>query len=588
MYARDEKLNSNFRKLILTHLEQKQQIKPSQERILQTALNAAQTGIWYWNIDTDKLMVNEAWAQLIGCTPGELYPFSAKRWFKRCHPEDREIIREILNNVIQTNTKHFSFRTRLKHKNGDWVWAQFNGGITELDSFGNPSILSGTSTDISELYQSKTKLQYRYEIEKLVSEISSDFVGIQLCDLDDVINRTLRKIGQFLAVDRCYVFQFRDHNSFMDNTHEWHATSISPEITRLQNLPVSIFPWWMKKLTKLEHIYIRRVKELPIDAGAEKEILRSQSITSLLVVPIHFQKNLLGFMGFDSVLKEKSWLEADIHLMNTVAHAIASALNANIHQKVLVKAKEKAEESDHLKSAFLATVNHELRTPLHHILGFSDLLRMNKIPTDEISNFADKIYRSGKNLLQIIEDILNLALADESYVQIRKEYLKGSDMFLQHKTLLDEMLNSSEKGKNLKLRYNPSPNFISNHFIADSIKINQIIINLLKNAIKFTKSGTIEYRADIADNSLSIQIKDSGIGIPQHQQELIFDFFRQIDDSSTRVYSGIGVGLAISKRITKILGGELTVCSIPKKGSTFTLKVPIEMAANLEKETRKM
>ena len=162
----------------------------------------------------------------------------------------------------------------------------------------------------------------------------------------------------------------------------------------------------------------------------------------------------------------------------------------------------------------MATVNHELRTPLHHILGFSDLLRMNKIPTDEISNFADKIYRSGKNLLQIIEDILNLALADESYVQIRKEYLKGSDMFLQHKTLLDEMLNSSEKGKNLKLRYNPSPNFISNHFIADSIKINQIIINLLKNAIKFTKSGTIEYRADIADNSLSIQIKDSGIGIP--------------------------------------------------------------------------
>jgi PAS domain S-box-containing protein len=569
-------------------LEPKQKIKQSQESILQTALNAAQTGIWHWNIDTDKLMVNEAWAQLIGYTPGELYPFSAKCWFKRCHPEDRTIIRETLNNVIQTNSEHFSFRTRLKHKNGDWVWAQFNGGIAAFNSYGNPKVLSGTSTDISELYQSKNKLQYRYEMEKLVSEISSDFIGVQLFDLNEVINRTLRKIGQFLTVDRCYVFQFRDNNSFMDNTHEWHTKGVSPEIKRLQNLPSSIFPWWMKKLNKLEHIYIRQVHELPVDAGTEKEILMNQSIISLLVVPIHYQKNLIGFIGFDSVVKEKKWHEADIHLMNTVAHAIASALNANLHHKNLVEAREKAEESDHIKSAFLATVNHELRTPLHHILGFSDLLRMNKIPAEEISNFADKIYRSGKNLLQIIEDILNLALADESYVQIRKEYIKGSEMFLQHKTLLDEMLKSSEKDKTLELTYNPSSNFVNNHFITDATKINQVIINLVKNALKFTISGTIEYRADINNDSLSIQIKDSGIGIPQHQQELIFDFFRQLDDSSTRVYNGIGVGLAISKRITKILGGELTVCSIPGKGSTFTLKVPIEMAANLEKATRKM
>ena len=588
MCAGDEELNSNFKKLILTHLEQKQQIKQSQESILQNALNAAQTGIWHWNIDTDKLIVNEAWAQLIGHTPGELYPFSAKRWFKRCHPDDIAMITETINGVFQENNKHFSFRARLKHKNGSWVWAQFNGGITEYDSFGNPKILSGTSTDITELYQSKNNLRYRYEIEKLVSEISSEFVGIQLNDVDKVIDQVLKRIGEFLKVDRCYVFQFRDNNLFMDNTHEWHAPAISSEKERLQDLPSSVFPWWMKKLTKLEHIYIRQVSELPKDAGAEKEVLKSQSINSLLVVPIHFQKNLLGFIGFDSVVEEKTWLDADIHLMNTVAHAIASALNANIHHHVLVEAKEKAEESDQIKSAFLATVNHELRTPLHHILGFSDLLRMNKIPAEEISNFADKIYRSGKNLLQIIEDILNLALADESFVQIREDYIKGREMFLQHKTLLDEMLKSSEKGNKLELIYTPSSEFIGHYFIADCSKINQVIINLLKNAIKFTSSGTIEYKADIKDNKLSIQIKDSGIGIPEHQQKLIFDFFRQLDDSSTRVYSGIGVGLAISKRITKILDGELTVCSLPGKGSTFTLKVPIQMATNLEKATRRI
>ncbi|MGQ7870026.1 GAF domain-containing sensor histidine kinase [Sunxiuqinia sp. sy24] len=568
-------------------MEQKQQIKSSQESILKNAFNAAQTGIWHWSIDSDRVLINDAWAQLIGYTPEELYPFDLAQWLNLCHPENRTLVSKTLNRILKMGTNHFSFRTRLRHKNGGWIWGQFNGGIAELDSFEKPAALSGTLTDLSELYQSKSNLRYRYEIEKLVSEISSDFVGAHLYDTDKAINQALTKIGQFLNVDRCYVFQFRENTTIMDNTHEWCTKGIQPEAELLQNIPSSVFPWWMDRLTKLEHLYIKQVNDLPIEAIAEKEILKSQSIISLLVVPIHFQQKLLGFIGFDSVAKEKEWLEADIHLMNTVAHAIASALNAKSYQEVLVQAKEKAEESDQIKSAFLATINHELRTPLHHILGFSDLLRMSKIPVAEISNFADRIYKSGKNLLQIIEDILNLAQADETYVKIRKEYLHGNELFLQHKNLLDEMLKSSDKEESIKLIYNPSAKFLNNHFISDNSKINQVIINLLKNAIKFTSSGSIEYRAEIKNKMLSFQIKDSGIGIPRDQQKLIFDFFRQLDDSSTRIYSGIGVGLAISKRITKILQGRLTVCSIPGKGSTFTLKIPVEMAANLQKETRK-
>lgn len=567
-------------------MKQKQKIKPSRESILQNALEAAQIGVWHYVLQNEEVIINEAWAEIIGYSVEDLSPFNMTFWLTICHPDDRDNISQKLNQFVKSKNKHFSFRSRLKHKNGYWVWTLVNGNITETDSFGNPLALSGTITDISGANEkSDSHLHYRYEIEKLVAGISSDFVGIQVHDTDEVINQTLKKVGQFLKVDRCYVFQFKNYNTLMNNTHEWCNHGITPESGNLQDLPTSVFPWWMKKLNKLEHIHIKQVKNLPAYAEAEKEILESQSIISLLVVPIHYQKKLIGFIGFDSILEEKEWPEADIHLIKTVAHTIANAFNAQAHQEALLLAKEKAEESEQIKSAFLATINHELRTPLHHIMGFSELLRMNKIPAHEISNFADKIYKSGKNLLQIIEDILNLALADESYVQIRKEYFKGKDLFLQHKVLLDEMLKSSEKGDQIKLIYTPSERFVNEQYIADSSKINQIIVNLLKNAIKFTNSGSIEYRAEIHKNELIFRIKDTGIGIPQHQQQIIFDFFRQADDSSTRIYSGIGVGLAISKRITKILNGELSVQSIPGKGSTFILRIPVEVTPNLVKET---
>ncbi|WP_159521818.1 ATP-binding protein [Sunxiuqinia indica] len=566
-------------------MEQKPKIQISQTGIIKNAFEAAQIGIWHWSVNSNELIINEAYAKAIGYSCKELAPYNGDLWTSICHPDDQETLVADLNGLPQTSKKHFAFRARLKHKNGSWIWAQVNGGISGYNPDGSPAEVSGTLTDISELYQSKNTLDYRLQIEKIVSTISADFVGFQPKDLDKHINKAIKKIGEFLDVDRCYVFQFENHNSIMNNTHEWCKKGIPSELKNLQNIPTLAFPWWMKKLNMLKHINIKQVKRLPKYAAAEKEILLSQSITSLLAVPIHYREVLLGFIGFDSISKSREWPKADIHLLKTIAHTIANGLNANASQKVLIEAKEKAEESNKIKSAFLATINHELRTPLHHILGFSELMRMNKIPPNEISSFADKIHRSGNHLLQIIEDILKLALADSSFVKVRKESFKGMEMFLQHKTLLEELVRSSNKESQIELIYKPTPNLVNQKFIADNNKINQVIVNLIKNAVKFTHSGQIEYHANISDNTLLLKIKDTGIGIPHHQQKLIFDFFRQGDDNSTRAYSGIGVGLAISQRITNIMGGELSVQSIQGKGSTFTLSIPVEVISAVKAET---
>lgn len=546
------------------------------KKLLQKAFKHAQIGVWYWDIKNDEIIINEAWTNLIGYSAIELDPFTPDNWVKICHPNDQEFIIEKMNEIKSAKINKFSIRLRLQHKNGNWLWVQCNGEKLEVNQSGDSISMSGTLIDLSELYQSKDSLLYRYKIEKLVSEISTDFVGVATSNIDFIINKSLKEIGLFMNIDRCYIFQFRKNNSFIDNTHEWCADNVNSEIDNLQNLPSSTFPWWMKKMNKREHIYIKQVNDMPEEAAVEKEILESQQIISLLVVPIHFQNNLLGFIGFDSIKEQREWLDADIHLISTVAHTIANAFNSKKYQEVLIRAKKQAEESDKIKSAFLATINHELRTPLHHILGFSELLQKKTNSVEESAIYAKTIHKSGKKLLQIIEDILNLALADQEFVKLRKESFKGIDLFEQHKTLLNELLVSSNKNDNISIRCNSTSEFTNNHFIADINKINLVIANLFKNAIKFTSAGYIEYHVELVNNKISFQIKDSGIGIPKHKQKLIFDYFRQIDDFSTRTYGGIGAGLAISQRIAKILGAKITVKSTHKKGSLFVFEVPFE------------
>ena len=244
----------------------------------------------------------------------------------------------------------------------------------------------------------------------------------------------------------------------------------------------------------------------------------------------------------------------------------------------IIAAKEKAEESDRLKTAFLATMNHELRTPLNHILGFSELILSGVAPEDNPS-FAQSIQASGQSLLSIIEDVFDLALVEQANIKLRNQTFSLMDHFMENKASFDNILRTSAKHEQIQLVFKPDTQWLSSYVTADRSKINQVLTNLFKNAIKFTQKGSIEFGYKIDDKSnLMFYVKDTGIGIPKDKQSIIFDFFRQGDDSTTRAYGGIGIGLAISQKITKILKGELKVVSEPGEGSTFSLTIPVELS----------
>ena len=188
--------------------------------------------------------------------------------------------------------------------------------------------------------QAEKALQHRVKIEAIVSNISRSFINVSSDRLDDSINVSLQLLGEFNDIDRTYVFLFYEDGIKMVNTNEWCRVGIEPQIENLKDLSTDIFPWWMQKLKRKEHINVHRVDDLPPEAKAEKEILKSQDIQSIVVVPIEYRDDLIGFMGFDSVKNEKLWLEEDILLLKTIADVFVNAMKRMQAEEVLKSERE--------------------------------------------------------------------------------------------------------------------------------------------------------------------------------------------------------------------------------------------------------
>lgn len=290
---------------------------------------------------------------------------------------------------------------------------------------------------------------------------------------------------------------------------------------------------------------------------------------------LHFQvRNRLKDGSVRSVEVYTSFLNWDNRkLLYTIVFDITE--KEKIRQDLII-AKERAEEGDRLKSAFLATISHELRTPLNSVLGFSDLIR-SVTEEEETKKYAGLINKSGNELLEIIEDIFSIAFYGPENVKIRLTSFKLSSIFKQLKNYARKILFNYGKDDKIELVFSVPYNLLRKIVRSDKGKIVQVMSNLIKNAVKFTERGFIELGIEEYDSTLSFYIKDTGIGIPEDKQGIIFDFFRQVDDTYSRKFGGVGIGLAISKRIAEVLKGKITVESAPGEGSVCYFTIPCEL-----------
>ncbi len=242
----------------------------------------------------------------------------------------------------------------------------------------------------------------------------------------------------------------------------------------------------------------------------------------------------------------------------------------------LIKAKDIAEESDRLKSVFLATMSHELRTPLNAVIGFSDLIQQD-LPLEDILHFSEIISMSGKHLLGVIEDVFDISLIETGDIKIEVEPLSTTTLLSEvHEIIKNEQI--LQEKEHLELILENSLETSGVILFSDQKRIKQILINLLKNALKFTNKGSVNFGCFLHEEEqqqfIKFFVKDSGIGIPQKAQKLIFEVFRQADDSHTRIYGGTGLGLTICKKLTKLMGGNIWVESEEGQGSLFNFTIP--------------
>jgi PAS domain S-box-containing protein len=247
----------------------------------------------------------------------------------------------------------------------------------------------------------------------------------------------------------------------------------------------------------------------------------------------------------------------------------------------LMKAKEKAEESERLKTAFLANVSHEIRTPMNAILGFVSLMQEYSTSEEERKEYFEMIASNGEVLLNLINDIIDLSKLESETLRLSPETFDLSDfmndIYLYLVSDLRLKLKNTSISTSLIL---PDPRHVSS-IIADRLRLRQVLINLIHNAIKFTENGSIELVASLTHDSLtgdpmiSIHVKDTGIGIPHDKTAFIFESFRQIEDPFTRKFGGAGLGLAIVKRIVEASGGSTGVRSVLGKGSDFFITIPL-------------
>lgn len=252
--------------------------------------------------------------------------------------------------------------------------------------------------------------------------------------------------------------------------------------------------------------------------------------------------------------------------------------------KELIVAKEKAEESDRLKSSFLANLSHEIRTPINAIIGFSEILSDKNLTDNERENFNQIIARSSDTLLNLINDVIDFSKIEAGFlkVNITNVNLNKITRLVTDIFNLELKRQNSEAEKNIDFKVEISEKCESAVISTDEIRLMQIISNLINNAIKFTQKGEIVFgcRIDEQHKNIQLYVKDTGIGIEEKNFKIIFERFRKVEDNKNQLYRGAGLGLAISSELINLLGGKISVKSELGKGSEFVISIPLSENLN--------
>lgn len=402
-------------------------------------------------------------------------------------------------------------------------------------------------------------------------------------DFKAAMREAITLLGQQMDTDRISIYQLmpahEDQPWLMHRLVHWNKNGMDIYPAGVENFSLQSVAEVIETLQRNE-IFVSATND--VQSPELKDWLRRTQTRCILSIPIFVMNELWGQLGLSNCSTDLQWTSSDFTLLRSFAASLGSAIERARIEDQLVLAKEAAEAGNRARSEFMANISHELRTPMNGIIGFSDLLLTTSLQEVQ-REYIQHVSKSAYSLLSIINDILDFSK------------LEAGKFFFEHATFdINELagdavdilsIKAFEKDIELICDIDPSLPF---RVWGDPLRLRQILVNLLGNAIKFTDQGevsiTVRPAAEIFEKErkrylpLLITVRDTGIGIPPEKIDHIFESFTQADSSTTRKYGGTGLGLTISKSLAELMGGRLTAESQPGKGSLFILELQLEIA----------
>jgi signal transduction histidine kinase len=595
------------------------------EQILAESQELARIGSWEWDIATGRLAWTTQTFRNFGEDPHSFIP-SFENYAERLHPDDREMMMQTVQGALLSG-KPFDYYHRLIRRDGS-VRTLHARGRAIYDRDGKPVRMVGTGQDITEriaLEAERTTLAAAEEASRRVGFLAQATLGLyESMDYESRLVQLAKFVVPTLG-DWCAVDILEEDGRFnrlavvhSDPQKIELAKELEERYPEDPELPTS--RW--NVLASGKPVLFREITDEMIDAGARDPVhaalIRALGLTSFITVPLIARGAKLGTLTIVMAESGRHYDESDVELAMDLSRRAAIAIdNARLHTQLMGKTAEleaqamemelaqealqessaelqmqtdelqhannelarsqaEAEKANRAKMDFLAVMSHELRTPLNAINGYTELMEMEigGVVSAAQREYLARIRKSGKFLLGLINDVLNFAKVDAGSVDIKREPVRLNTILETSRMLIEPQM----KARNIAYRYLAID--AACIVVGDSEKIQQVILNLLTNALKFTDpGGAITLSCESRDGCARIKVADTGRGIPAAKLESVFDPFVQLDRSANPgSQHGVGLGLAISRELARAMGGELTAESEVGKGSVFTLALELPPA----------
>jgi signal transduction histidine kinase/PAS domain-containing protein len=542
------------------------------QQMMQAVLNDIDNEIWVIDVDTSEVLFgNRKVKNKAGCETVE----GKKCWEAKV---DQKHVCEFCPRQRLFDYGHYSGRPykweTFNEKDGRW----YEEVSTLIEWIDGRTVQLENCIDITsrKIIESKIVVQQARleDLSKRQAVLINILQLMQSCDnLTQSINTAIAEIGKYTGASHLHVFEINAEEKIYNCTHEWDNTGEFSIIDKLEKIPIEDIEPWFEMYESGKLVSASDISSMTYSPEVMRK-MTAVGIKSVVTMPLLVNDVIYGFIALNECNEYREWEKNEIALLKSISQIISNAISRHQTKLALISAKDKAEESDRLKSSFLANMSHEIRTPLNAILGFVNILNERSLSPETLQNCVLQINGASKNLMKLIHEIIDIAKIESEQMEIYPAPVNVNDLMRELKTNTESIIQARNRS-HIEIMLKDDDFIDSCQVIADGRRLFQVLDDLLENAVKFTEKGFVSFGYRLTSNNmLEFFVEDTGIGMSSEQQELVFERFRQVELGNTRRYGGTGLGLSIARGLVRIMVGELWVKSTEGIGSSFYFTLP--------------